>query len=89
MGWVEMTNRTCRELGGFDPDARHRANDSVLALVARGLAVTLLPELVASTAQPGVVARPITGARCTDDLRSDAQHGRPTPVRPGTPRRDP
>jgi DNA-binding transcriptional LysR family regulator len=52
MGWVEMTNRTCRELGGFDPDVRHRANDSVLALalVARGLAVTLLPELVAPTA---------------------------------------
>jgi DNA-binding transcriptional LysR family regulator len=63
MGWVEMTNRTCRELGGFDPDVRHRANDSVLALalVARGLAVTLLPELVAPTVQPGVVARPIAG----------------------------
>jgi DNA-binding transcriptional LysR family regulator len=60
-GWVEMTNRTCRELGGFEPDVRHRANDSVLALavVARGLAVTLLPELVAPTAQPGIVARPI------------------------------
>jgi DNA-binding transcriptional LysR family regulator len=61
MGWVEMTQRTCRELGGFDPDVRHRANDSVLALalVARGLAVTLLPDLVAPASQPGVVARDI------------------------------
>jgi len=63
MGWVEMTTRTCRDLGGFDPDVRHRANDSVLALalVARGLGVTLLPELVAPTSRPGVVARAIAG----------------------------
>ena len=40
--------RTCRELGGFEPDIRHRTNDSVisLALVAAGQAVMLLPELV-------------------------------------------
>ena len=44
-GWEEMIVRTCRELGGFDPDIRHRTNDSVtsLALVAAGQAVTLLP----------------------------------------------
>jgi DNA-binding transcriptional LysR family regulator len=61
MGWEEMTNRTCRTLGGFDPDIRHRANDSVLALalVARGLAVTLLPEFVMPDARPGIVAREI------------------------------
>jgi len=43
-----MTERACRELGGFDPDFRHRTNDSVtsLALVAGGEAVTLLPALV-------------------------------------------
>ncbi len=59
--WEEMTVRSCRQLGGFDPDVRHRSNDSVLSLglVARGLAVTLLPDLVAPGAQPGVVARPI------------------------------
>ncbi|HEX2231783.1 MAG TPA: LysR family transcriptional regulator [Thermoleophilaceae bacterium] len=46
-GWEEMTERTCRELGDFDPDIRHRANDAnvSLALVSRGLAVALLPEL--------------------------------------------
>jgi DNA-binding transcriptional LysR family regulator len=61
LGWEEMTNRTCRQLGGFDPDVRHRTNDSVISLelVASGLAVTLLPELVAPDAHPGVVVRDI------------------------------
>ena len=60
-GWEEMTNRTCRELAGFDPDIRHRTNDSVtsLALVGLGQAVALLPELVASETRPGVVVRTI------------------------------
>jgi DNA-binding transcriptional LysR family regulator len=60
-GWEEMTNGTCRELAGFDPDIRHRTNDSVttLALVAHGQAVTLLPELVAPGAHPGVAVRAI------------------------------
>jgi DNA-binding transcriptional LysR family regulator len=60
-GWEEITNRTCRELGGFDPDIRHRTNDSVtsLALVANGQAVTLLPQLVRPEAQPRVSVRAI------------------------------
>jgi len=60
-GWEEMTDRTCRQLGGFDPTIRHRTNDSVvsLGLVAQGLAVTLLPDLVAPGAHPGVVVRTI------------------------------
>jgi DNA-binding transcriptional LysR family regulator len=59
--WDEMTCRTCRQLGGFDPNIRHRTNDSVvsLALVAEGLAVTLLPDLVTSGAHPGVAVRTI------------------------------
>jgi DNA-binding transcriptional LysR family regulator len=61
MGWEEMTRRTCRELGGFEPDFRHRVNDATvaLALVARGRAVTLLPALVAPEASPGVEVRTI------------------------------
>jgi DNA-binding transcriptional LysR family regulator len=57
--WEEMTTRTCRQLGGFDPGIHHRTNDSVvsLALVAQGLAVTLLPDLVAPGAHPGVAVR--------------------------------
>jgi DNA-binding transcriptional LysR family regulator len=59
--WEGMTDRTCRQLGGFDPNIRHRTNDSVvsLGLVAQGLAVTLLPELVAPAAHPGVVVRAV------------------------------
>jgi DNA-binding transcriptional LysR family regulator len=61
MGWEEMTERACRELGGFDPDVRHRVNDATvsLALVARGLAVTLLPELPLPFRHRGVTRRRI------------------------------
>jgi DNA-binding transcriptional LysR family regulator len=60
-GWEEITNRICRELGGFDPDLRHRTNDSVtsLALVAARQAVTLLPEFVRPETHPGVAVRAI------------------------------
>ena len=59
-----MTQRTCRLYGGFEPDIRHRTNDATvsLALVARGLAVTLLPDLVLGDGYPGVALRPIAGA---------------------------
>jgi DNA-binding transcriptional LysR family regulator len=61
MGWAGVTERACRELGGFDPTVRHRTNDSVvsLGLVAQGLAVTLLPDFVAPGGHPGVTARAI------------------------------
>ena len=61
MGWDEMTQRTCRDIGGFDPDIRHRTHDATvsLALVASGLAVTLLPDLVLPDRHPGVVLRRI------------------------------
>jgi DNA-binding transcriptional LysR family regulator len=67
MAWEDMTERTCRELGGFQPDIRHRANDATipLALVARGLAVTLLPELPLPERHPGVAVRPIAGGPIT------------------------
>jgi DNA-binding transcriptional LysR family regulator len=60
-GWEELVLRSCREPGGFDPDIRHRANDSVLALglVEAGLAVTLLPALVAPAGRPGIAVREI------------------------------
>jgi len=85
MGWEEMTQRTCRELGGFEPDIRHRANDATisLALVARGLAVTLIPDLVLPDRHPGVTARAIAEApvhreifaatRVTDAARPSTQ----------------
>jgi DNA-binding transcriptional LysR family regulator len=61
MAWEEITQRTCREHGGFDPDIRYRTNDATvsLALVARGLAVTLLPDLVLLGRRAGIALRPI------------------------------
>jgi DNA-binding transcriptional LysR family regulator len=64
MAWEDMTERTCRELGGFHPDIRHRANDAnvALALVGAGLAVTMLPDLPLPERHPGVAVRDIADA---------------------------
>jgi DNA-binding transcriptional LysR family regulator len=64
MAWEELTQRTCREHGGFDPDIRHRTNDATvsLALVARGLAVALLPDLVLPGRHAGIALRAIAEA---------------------------
>ena len=61
MSWEELTQRTCRELGGFNPDIRHRTNDATvsMALVARGLAVTLLPDLPLPERHPELAYRTI------------------------------
>jgi DNA-binding transcriptional LysR family regulator len=63
--WAQMTTHACRELGGFDPDIRHRTNDSVtsLALVGAGEAVTLLPALV----DPDPAKHPGTAVRAIAD----------------------
>jgi DNA-binding transcriptional LysR family regulator len=60
-GWHEMTLHACRELGGFDPQVRHRTNDGIVTqhLVARGIGVAMLPDLVTSADFPGVALRPI------------------------------
>jgi DNA-binding transcriptional LysR family regulator len=61
MAWEEITLRTCREHGGFDPDIRYRTNDATvsLALVAKGFAVTLLPDLVLPGRHAGIALRPV------------------------------
>jgi DNA-binding transcriptional LysR family regulator len=61
MGWEELTRRACREHGGFDPDIRHRTNDAniALALVARGLAVALVPDLALPHRHTGLAVRPV------------------------------
>jgi DNA-binding transcriptional LysR family regulator len=65
MAWDQMVQRICRELGGFDPDIRHRVNDATvaLALVRRGMAVTLLPELPLPEADPTIAIRAIADRR--------------------------
>ncbi len=84
LGWDEMTLRLCRDLGGFEPDVSHRTNDATIAtaLVARGLAVTLLPEL-ALALYGGVAVHPIAerpvsrtifaATRATDAARPSIQ----------------
>jgi DNA-binding transcriptional LysR family regulator len=63
--WKAMIERTCRELGNFEPDISHRTNDAVisLALVAGERAVTLLPALVDPGAHPGIAVRAIAEGR--------------------------
>ena len=80
MAWEEMTRRTCREQFGFEPDIRHRTENATvaLALVARGLAVTLLPELALKEAH-GVQLRPLDGvARTIYAVTRTADAARPS-----------
>jgi DNA-binding transcriptional LysR family regulator len=67
LGWNEVTVRTCREHGHFEPDIRHRTTDAIvgLRLVEHGLAVMLLPELISIERHPGVTLREVSGASLT------------------------
>jgi DNA-binding transcriptional LysR family regulator len=85
LGWDEMTRRTCRELGGFEPDVRHRTNDAGISLeiVSQGLAVGMLPDLALPDRLPGITLRDIADAelsrsifaatRATDAARPSTQ----------------
>jgi len=85
MGWDEMTRRTCRELGGFEPDVRHRTNDPTVcvAVAARGLGVAMLPDLALREHRAGVALRTIAegpvsrsifaATRAADDARPSTQ----------------
>ena len=88
-GWEEMTDRTCRQLGGFDPDIRHRTNDSVvsLGLVAQGLAVTLLPDLARPATIPASSCARSPRAPCTGP--SSPRPARRTPGAPPSGRCSP
>jgi DNA-binding transcriptional LysR family regulator len=64
LGWDEMTRLTCLELGGFEPDVRHRTNDAGISLevIAQGLAVGMLPDLAFPRRLPGISLRDIADA---------------------------
>jgi len=78
-GWEEVIVRTCRELGGFEPDIRHRPIDSAvaIALVAHGLGVTLLPALALGD-HAGVVRRPTPVTRAIFAATRAADAARPS-----------
>jgi DNA-binding transcriptional LysR family regulator len=72
MAWEEMTLRTCRRRGHFDPDIRYRCNDAnmALAFVADGLAVALLPDLTLIDAGRGVALRDVVGGPLTRGIQA-------------------
>jgi DNA-binding transcriptional LysR family regulator len=80
MAWEAMVQRTCREHGGFEPDIRHRTNDATvsLALVARGLAVTLLPQLVLPLDDPAFAFHPVPASRTIYAVTRTADAARPS-----------
>lgn len=62
-----LVQHTCRTLGGFTPDVRHRSTDLLvlLALVRSGHAVTLLPDLVRAHDDPTLAVRDLAEGKLT------------------------
>jgi DNA-binding transcriptional LysR family regulator len=60
-GHHAMVVGTCRSLGGYEPDLRHRSNDADvhLELVRRTGAVALLPAMTLPTADPALAIRDV------------------------------
>jgi len=85
MGWEDLTQRTCHDLAGFEPDLRHRTNNASVALgiVEDGTAVTLLPALILPhPAPPTLAIRPI--AEGTVERRVFAATRQTDAARPST-----
>ena len=76
-GMAELVRRVCNGHGGFEPHIRHHTNEltMLLALVAHGQAITLLPELALAGAIDGVAVRPIAGADLTRTVFTAARTG--------------
>ena len=62
--FAQMQLRACRMIGGFEPDVQHWANDIaiLIALVAAGQGVVLLPGLARAERDQRIAVRPIDGA---------------------------
>jgi DNA-binding transcriptional LysR family regulator len=73
----DLALQACRALGDFEPDVRHRSNDllMLLALVAAGQAVTLLPDLVRIDREPAVAARDVAEAPLTRTVFAAVRRG--------------
>jgi DNA-binding transcriptional LysR family regulator len=69
-GHHAMVVGTCRSLGGYEPDLRHRSNDAdvQLELVRVGAAVALLPTLTLPAADPALAVRDVAEVRLTRRL---------------------
>jgi DNA-binding transcriptional LysR family regulator len=62
--FAQMQRRACRLIGGFEPDVRHWANDIaiLIALVAAGEGVVMLPGLARAERDRRIAVRPIKDA---------------------------
>jgi DNA-binding transcriptional LysR family regulator len=62
--FAQMQLRACRLVGGFEPDVRHWANDIaiLIALVAAGEGIVLLPGLAGAERDERLAVRPIKDA---------------------------
>jgi DNA-binding transcriptional LysR family regulator len=76
-GMAALVRRVCNEHGGFEPDVRHETNEltMLLALVAAGHAVTLLPRLALMGETPGVAVHPLAGVELTRTLFTAVRAG--------------
>lgn len=66
-GHRDLLTRTCRSLGSFEPDLRHRSNDLLvlLAFVRDAGAAALLPELGGADDDPTLAVRGMQEGRVT------------------------
>jgi DNA-binding transcriptional LysR family regulator len=76
-GMATLVRRVCKQHGGFEPDIRHETNEltMLLALVASGHAVTLLPELALTGDVGGIAVRPVAGIELTRTLFTAVRAG--------------
>jgi DNA-binding transcriptional LysR family regulator len=79
-GHHAMVVGTCRSLGGYEPDVRHRANDAEIQLdLVRAMgAVALLPALTLPKRPAGLAIRDVAGANLHRHLMVVTRDG-PTP----------
>jgi DNA-binding transcriptional LysR family regulator len=82
-GMDALVRRVCNGHGGFEPIIRHHTNElsMLLALVAEGHAVTLLPEMAFADHPPGVAVRRVAGLDLDRTIFTAARAGadhRPT-----------
>ncbi|MCO1655572.1 LysR family transcriptional regulator [Pseudonocardia humida] len=81
-GHHQMVIGTCRSLGGYEPDVRHRSNDAdvLLELVRSTGAVALLPALTLPAADPALAIRRVAEAEVRRRLVVVTRDGPATPA---------
>ncbi|MEV4657441.1 LysR family transcriptional regulator [Micromonospora sp. NPDC049301] len=81
-GHHAMVVGTCRSLGGYEPDLRHRASDAdvQLELVRAAAAVALLPALTLPTDDPALAIRDIAEATLKRRLVAVTRDNPPAPA---------